>query len=119
MNRTREKLLRLAKKLGVSLRPLYARVRKFALISTSAMPTPIRLKRAGKARRKLRILSRRRCALLGTAAPATAIEATAAPLPARRANVRRSPSFNRSHAKKIGLFHVLLWPGKLSYINAA
>jgi hypothetical protein len=40
LNRAREKLVRLAQRHGVVLRQSYARVGKFALISTSAMPTP-------------------------------------------------------------------------------
>jgi hypothetical protein len=41
LNRARERLVRLVKKLGVSLRQSYRRVGKLALIKTSATPMPI------------------------------------------------------------------------------
>jgi IS5 family transposase len=52
--RARERLVRLAKKLGVVLRQSYARVGKFALIKHQRYAHAHQFKRAGKALRKLR-----------------------------------------------------------------
>ncbi len=54
MNRAREKLVRLAQKLGVGLRQSYARVGKLALIKHQRYAHAHQFKRAGKALRKLK-----------------------------------------------------------------
>ena len=54
MNRARERLVRLAQKLGVRLRQSYVRVGKFALIKHQRYAHAQQFKRAGKALRKLR-----------------------------------------------------------------
>ena len=54
LHRARERLVRLAKKLGVVLRQSYARVGKFALIKHQRYAHAHQFKRAGKALRKLR-----------------------------------------------------------------
>jgi IS5 family transposase len=54
MNRARETLVRLAQKLGVSLRQSYARVGKLALIKHQRYAHAHQFKRAGKALRKLK-----------------------------------------------------------------
>jgi transposase, IS5 family len=54
MNRAREKLVKLAKKLGVELRQSYTRVGKFALIQHQRYAHARQFKRANKALRKLK-----------------------------------------------------------------
>ena len=54
MNRAREKLVKLAKKLGVELRQSYARVGKFALIQHQRYAHAKQFKRANRALRKLK-----------------------------------------------------------------
>jgi len=54
LNRARERLVRLAKKLGVSLRQSYRRVGKLALIKHQRYAHAHQFKRAGKAFRKLK-----------------------------------------------------------------
>ncbi len=54
LNRAREKLVKLAKKLGVELRQSYTRVDKFALIQHQRYAHAKQFKRANKALRKLK-----------------------------------------------------------------
>src|SRR5712671_1325140 len=54
MNRAREKLVKLAKKLGVELRQSYTRVGKFALIQHQRYAHAKQFKRANRALRKLK-----------------------------------------------------------------
>src|SRR6202011_2000083 len=54
MNRAREKLVKLAKKLGVGLRQSYARVGKFALIQHQRYAHAKQFKRANRALRTLK-----------------------------------------------------------------
>jgi IS5 family transposase len=54
LNRTREKLVKLAKKLGVDLRRSYTRVGKFALIQHQRYARAKQFKRANRALRKLK-----------------------------------------------------------------
>src|SRR5205085_11265940 len=54
LNRAREKLVKLAKKLGVELRQSYTRVGKFALIKHQRYAHAKQFKRANKALRKLK-----------------------------------------------------------------
>jgi hypothetical protein len=54
MNRAREKLVKLAKKLGVELRQSYTRVGKFALIQHQRYGHAKQFKRANKALRTLK-----------------------------------------------------------------
>ncbi|TCN22834.1 hypothetical protein EV184_12379 [Sinorhizobium americanum] len=53
IHRARERLVRLAKKMGLDLRPTYIRVGKFALIQHQRYAHAKQFKRAGKALRKL------------------------------------------------------------------
>ena len=57
LNRAREKLVKLAKQLGVELRQSYTRVGKFALIQHQRYAHAKQFKRANKALRTLKTLS--------------------------------------------------------------
>ena len=70
INRARETLVRLARKLGVELRQSYARVGKFALIKHQRYAHARQFKRAGKALLKLKTISAASSATSAARSPA-------------------------------------------------